>query len=76
MGLLSDFSGETLQVGGWEGGCWKEVFEVMKGRDLHPTLLCSAKLSFGIGGGGTSADGVLPRYGQVKEVHHHQALII
>ena len=25
---------------------WKEVFEVMKGRDLHPRLLYPAKLSF------------------------------
>ena len=25
---------------------WKEVFEVMKGQDLHPRLLYPAKLSF------------------------------
>ena len=25
---------------------WKEVFKVMKGKDLHPRLLYSAKLSF------------------------------
>ena len=25
---------------------WKKVFEVMKGKDLHPRLLYSAKLSF------------------------------
>ena len=25
---------------------WKEVFKVMKGKDLHPRLLCPAKLSF------------------------------
>ena len=25
---------------------WKEVFEVRKGKDLHPTLLYLAKLSF------------------------------
>ena len=25
---------------------WKEVFEVMKGKDLHPRLLSPAKLSF------------------------------
>ena len=25
---------------------WKEVFEVMKGKDLHPKLLYLAKLSF------------------------------
>ena len=27
---------------------WKEVFEVMKGKDLHPRLLYPAKLSFRI----------------------------
>ena len=28
----------------------KEVFEVMKGKDLHPRILCPAKLSFRMGG--------------------------
>ena len=27
-------------------GGWKEAFEVMKGKDLHPRLLHPAKLSF------------------------------
>ena len=40
--LLADFSKETLQS---RRGC-KEIFEVMKGKDLHPRLLCPAKLSF------------------------------
>ena len=40
--LLSDFSKETLQA---RRG-WKEVFEVMKGKDLHTRLLYPAKLSF------------------------------
>ena len=40
--LSADFSKETLQ--GRRG--WKEVFEVMKGKDLHPRLLYPAKLSF------------------------------
>ena len=40
--LSADFSKETLQA---RKG-WKEVFEVMKGKDLHPRLLCPAKLSF------------------------------
>ena len=40
--LSADFSKETLQV---RRG-WKEVFQVMKGKDLHPRLLCPAKLSF------------------------------
>ena len=38
----ADFSKETLHA---RRG-WKEVFEVMKGKDLHPSLLCPAKLSF------------------------------
>ena len=39
---LADFSKETLQA---RRG-WKEVFEVMKGKDLHPKLLYPAELSF------------------------------
>ena len=38
----ADFSKETLQV---RRG-WKEVFQVMKGKDLHLRLLYPAKLSF------------------------------
>ena len=40
--LSADFSKETLQA---RRG-WKEVFEVMKDKDLHPRLLYPAKLSF------------------------------
>ena len=40
--LSADFSKGTLQA---RGG-WKEVFEVMKCKDLHPRLLYTAKLSF------------------------------
>ena len=40
--LSADFSKETLQA---RRG-WKEVSEVTKGKDLHPRLLYSAKLSF------------------------------
>ena len=40
--LSADFSKETLQA---RRG-WKEVFEVMKGKDLHLRLLYPAKLSF------------------------------
>ena len=44
--LSADFSKETLQaIRGW-----KEVLEVMKGKDLHPRLLYPAKLSFRMGG--------------------------
>ena len=44
--LSADFSKETLQ----ERGGWKEVFEVMKGKDLHPRWLYPAKLSLRMGG--------------------------
>ena len=40
--LSADFPKETLQA---RRG-WKEVFKVMKGRDLHPRLLYPAMLSF------------------------------
>ena len=40
--LSADFSKETLQA---RRG-WTEVFEVMKGKDLHPRLLYPAQLSF------------------------------
>ena len=42
IGLSADFSKQTLQA--TRG--WKEVSEVMKGKDLHPRLLYPAKLSF------------------------------
>ena len=42
MRLSADFSKETLQARRGQ----KEVFEVMKGKDLHPILLYPAKLSF------------------------------
>ena len=40
--LLPDFSKETLQA----RRDWKEVFKVMKGKDLHPKLLYPTKVSF------------------------------
>ena len=40
--LSADLSKETLQA---RRG-WKEVSEIMKGKDLHPRLLYPAKLSF------------------------------
>ena len=42
MRLSADFSKETLQA---RRG-WKDVFQVMKGKGLHPRLLYPAKLSF------------------------------
>ena len=39
--LSADFSKETLQA----RREWKQVFKVMKGKDLHP-ILYPAKLSF------------------------------
>ena len=44
--LSADFSKETLQA----RRSWKEVFEVMKGKDLQLRLLYPAKLSFTIEG--------------------------
>ena len=40
--LSADFSKETLQA----RRDWKKVFQVMKGKDLHPRFLYPAKLSF------------------------------
>ena len=40
--LSADFSKETLQA---RRG-WQEVFQVMKGKDLHPRVLYPAKVSF------------------------------
>ena len=40
--LSADFSKESLQA----RRSWKEVFELMKGKDLHTRLLYPAKLSF------------------------------
>ena len=40
--LSADFLKETLQT----RRCWKEVFGVMKGKDLHPRIVYPAKLSF------------------------------
>ena len=44
--LSADFSKETLQA----RKDWKEVFIVMKSKNLQPRLLYPAKLSFRIGG--------------------------
>ena len=46
MRQSAGFSKETLQA---RRG-WKEVFKVMKGKDLHPRLLYPAKLSFRLEG--------------------------
>ena len=40
--LSADFSKETLPA----RRNWKEVFQFIKGKDLHPRLLYPAKLSF------------------------------
>ena len=44
--LSADFSKETLQ----SRRGWQEVFQVMKGKSLHPRLLYPAKLSLRIEG--------------------------
>ena len=61
-----DFSKGTLQA---RSG-WQDVFQVMKGKDLHPRLLYLAKLSFRMVGQ------IKCFSDKVKGVHHHQALII
>ena len=55
IGLSADFSKENLQV---RRG-WKEVFQVMKGKDLHPRLLCPGKLSFRMEGQIKCSDEIL-----------------
>ena len=64
--LSADFSKENLQA---RRG-WQEVFQVMKGKDLHPRLLY-AKLSFRMEG----KIKCFPEKGKTKGVHHHQSLI-
>ena len=66
--LPADFSKETLQA----RRAWKEVFEVRKGKDLHPRLLYPAKLSFRM----EVQIKCFPDKVKLKEVHHHQAFII
>ena len=65
--LSADFSKEILQA---RKG-WKEVFKVMKGKDLHPRLLYPIKLSFRM-------EGQIKCFpDEVKlRVHYHQAIII
>ena len=61
--LSDDFSKETLQA----RRSWKEVFQVMKGKDLHPRLFYPAKLSFRM-------EGHIKCFPDkvVKGVRHHQ----
>ena len=40
--LTADFSAETLQA----RRVWQDIFKVMKGRNLQPRLLYSARISF------------------------------
>ena len=65
--LSADFSKDTLQA---RRG-WKEVFKVMKGKNLHPRLLYPAKLSFRM-------EGQIKCFPDkvVEGVCHHQALIV
>ena len=65
--LSADVSKETLQA---RRG-WKEVFKVMKGKELHPRLLYPANLSFRMRGQIKCFLGKV-----VQRVHHHQAIII
>ena len=40
--LSADFSKETVQA----RRVWKDIFKVLKGKDVHPRLFYPAKLSF------------------------------
>ena len=51
---------------------WKEVFKVLKGKDLHPRLLFPAKIAFRIEGQIKS----FPEKKKAKVFHHHQSGII
>ena len=44
--LTADLSAETLQV----RREWQDIFKVLKGKNLQPRLLYSAKISFNIDG--------------------------
>ena len=66
--LSADFSKETLQA----SRVWKEVFKIMKSKDLHPRLLYPAKLSFRMEG----QIKCFPDKVQLKGVHRLQALIM
>ena len=66
--LSADFSKETLQA----RRDWQEIFEVMKSRDLQPSLLYPSKLSFRI-------EGQIKRFPdkkKIKGVYHHQTITI
>ena len=68
IGLSADFSKETLQV---RRG-WKEVFQVMKGKDLHPRLLYPTNLSFRMEG---QIKCFPDKVKKAKGIHHHQVII-
>ena len=40
--LTADLSAETLQA----RREWQDIFKVIKGKNLQPTLLCPARISF------------------------------
>ena len=64
--LSADFSKETLQA---RRG-WKEVFKVMKGKDLYTRLCYPAKLSFRMEG----QIKCFPDKVKAKGVQNHQAI--
>ena len=46
ISLSADFSTETLQA----RREWQDIFKVLKGKNLQPSILYPAKLSFRMGG--------------------------
>ena len=63
MYLTADLSAETLQA----RREWKDIFKVLKGKNLQPRLLYPARISFGI-------DGEIKTFRQakVKRIQYHQ----
>ena len=65
--LSADFSKETLQA----RRDWREIFKVMKSKDLDNIALPSKAIVYN-----QKADKELPRQEKTKGVHHHQTIII
>ena len=65
--LAADFSKETLQATGF----YKEIFKVMKGKNLYPSLIYLEKLSFRM----EVQIKCFPDKVKARGVQNHQAII-
>ena len=63
--LTDDFSAETLQA----IRQWHDIFKVMKGKNLQPRLLYSARISLRFDGRNQK----LYRQAKAKRIQHHQS---